>query len=348
VILSALPRALRPLGALALALLLGAILIAAVQHDPAAPRAAYGALVRGAFGDTDAWAGTLARTTPLLLTGAAVAVALTAGLINIGAEGQMAVGGLAAVTVGFGLKDLPAPLLLPLALGVGALGGGLWAVGPALLRVRRGAHEVITAILLNYVAQNVTRYLVAGPLRDPTGQAPQTPEVGATLVRIAGTTPLHAGLPIAVGLVLLLAFAVRRSVAGYELRFVGAGSDAAQAAGIATDRVRVRAFVLSGALAGLAGAVTLLGAVPFRRFPADFYGVGYGFDGLAIALLAGAAAGRSAFLGVLPTALLFGALGAGAEAMAFETGTPKQLVQVIEAILIVAVAARFFPRKLRA
>jgi len=326
----------RPLVALTIALLLGAVVIAFVQHDPTAPAAAYGALFRGAFGDPVAWSNTLRQTMPLLLTGAAVSVGLAAGLFNIGAEGQMAVGALAAATAGFALKAaLPPWCLLPTALAVGMIAGAAWGFLPAYLRVTRGTHEVITAILLNYVAQNTTRYLATYPLKDHSGDVPQTPLVGATLPRLVAGYDVHAGLLIAALAVVLVALALRGTVWGYETRAVGEGPGAAEAGGIAVARVRINAVLLSGAFAGLAGAVTVLGEVPFRRFPADFYGVGYGFDGLAVAMLAG-----GSVWAVLPSALLFGALGAGAEAMAFNVGTPKQIVQVVQACLIVAVAAR--------
>lgn len=331
----------RPLVALAVALALGALVIAFAQRDVRAPLVAYGALAAGAAGSADAWAGTLARTMPLLLTGLAVVVALAAGLFNIGAEGQMTLGALAAAWAGFGLRSvLPAPLLLVACLLAALAAGAAWAFLPVLLKVTRGAHEVITAILLNYVAANTSRYLATGPLRDPAGAVPQTPEVGAVLPRLLPAYDVHAGLIIAAVAVVLVALALGQTVWGYETRAVGEGAGAAQAAGIRVTRVRINAFVLSGALAGLAGAVLVLGVVPFRRFPADFYGAGYGFDGLAVALLAGGSAWA-----VPGAALLFGALGAGAEAMAFNVGTPKQIVSVVQAILIVAVAARFVLRQ---
>ncbi len=213
----------RPLAALAVALLLGAILLAAVQRDVTAPVTAYAALLSGAFGGGPALAATLARATPILLTGLAAAVALAAGLFNIGAEGQMAVGGLAAACVGFGLAGLAAPLLLPLALLAGAAAGAAWALLPALLRVTRGAHEVITAILLAIVAANTTRYLATDPLKAPAGQAPQTPAVAAALPRLASGYEVHAGLVLALVAVVLVAVALRHTAWGYETRAAGQG-----------------------------------------------------------------------------------------------------------------------------
>lgn len=338
---------LRPLLALIVAFLLGGLVIAVTQKSAAAPFAAYGALFSGAFGDPNAWANTLRQTTPLLLTGLAVTVALAAGLFNIGAEGQMAVGALTAAIVGSSLPSMPPFLILLVSLAAGMAAGAAWAFLPALLRVYRGAHEVITAILLNYIAQNVTRFLASGPLRDPSGQSPQTREVIATLPRLLPAFDVHFGLILAIVVVVVVALALRSSVWGFRTRFVGESPGAAEAAGVAVNRLRIAAFVFSGALAGLAGAVTVLGVAPFRRFTADFYGIGYGFDGLSVALLAAlavrpdAAGGAGNAWGVLPAALLFGALGAGAEAMDFNAGVPKQMVQVVQAILIAAVAARF-------
>lgn len=333
--------ALHTASALAVALLLGAVVIAFVQRDLAVPLAAYGALAGGAFGSADAWAATLARTTPLLLTGLAVTVALAAGLFNIGAEGQMAVGGLAAAWVGFGLVGLPVPALLCLALLAGMAAGALWAFLPILLRVTRGAHEVITAILLNYFAANTTRYLATVPLRDPAGQAPQTPTVAVVLPRFADRYEVHLGLAFAVVALIVVAWALKNTVWGFETRAAGQGAEAAEASGIRVRKVQINAFLCSGALAGLAGATVVLGT--FRRFPADFYGIGYGFDGLAVALLA-APGGMPSAWGLGPSALLWGALGVGAEAMEFATNTPKQIITVVQAILIVAMASRWVRR----
>jgi simple sugar transport system permease protein len=313
--------------------------IAIAQKSVTAPLHAYSALLNGAVGSSGNTANTIARTMPLLLTGASVAVALAAGLFNIGAEGQMAVGALAAAMTGAKLTAiLPAPLLLVVALIVGMAAGAAWGFLPAYLRVKRGAHEVITAILLNYVAQNTTRYLATVPLKDPSGQVPATPPVGATLPLLLPSQPdvvLHAGIFIALAVVVLIALALRKTVWGFETRAVGEGAGAAEAAGIAVGRTRIAAMMLAGGLSGLAGSLVVLGRLPFGRFPADFYGLGYGFDGLAVALLAG-----GSVWGVIPSALLFGAMGTGAEQMEFDANTPKQIVAVVQAILIVAVAAR--------
>jgi len=335
----------RALLALLAALLVGAVVIALAQRDVSAPLTAYAALLKGAVGSAQGWSQTLDRTMPILLTGVGVAVALAAGLFNIGAEGQLAVGGLASAVVGYSFPGLPAPLLLLLAMLAGMLGGAAWAYLPALLKEKRGAHEVITAILLNYIARNTTKYLasVSPPrgFKDPTsGGVQRTPEVAATFPRLFGDFDVHLGLVVAVVAVVAVAVLLRRTVWGYETRAVGEGAGAAEAAGIRVSRVRIVAMLVSGALCGLAGAVEILGPTRYRAFPADFYGAGFGFDGLAVALLAGGSPWA-----VLPSALLFGILGSGAEIMEFEADTPKQIVAVVQALVIVAVAARIVGRK---
>jgi general nucleoside transport system permease protein len=316
------------------ALLLGGLAIALIGQSP---WEAYKALWEGSLGTPGAWARTLGQATPLLLTGIAVAVGLSVGLFNIGAEGQLAVGALAGALVA---ASVPGVLAVPLGLVLGALAGACWAWLPVWLKLRRGAHEVITAILMNYIARNLTRWLATFPLKDPSGQAPQTAEAHASLPRLLPDYDVHLGLLLGLLAVASVSAALARTVWGYETRLVGQNADAARAAGVSVERATLRAFLLSGALAGLAGATVVLGVVPFRRFPADFYGIGYGFDGLAVALLAG-----SAPWAVLPAALLFGALGAGADQMSFATETPKQLAQVVQALLILGLSARLVWKK---
>lgn len=319
------------------ALVLGAFIMWGAGQSPLP---AYQALFVGAFGNSSALAHTLAQMTPLLLTGAAVAIGMAAGLFNIGAEGQMTVGALAGAVVA---ARTPFPLALPVGLLTGFFMGGLWAWLPGWLKVRRGVHEVITAILLNYIARNISRWLATVPFKDPAGQAPQTADVVTTLPRLVVGYDVHLGLVVSIVAVLLVALALRQSIWGYETRLVGSNPDAARASGVAVERVALRAYLLSGGLAGLAGAVVVLGVVPFHRFPADFFGIGYGFDGLVVALLAG-----SNPLAIFPAALVFGALGAGADQMSFATETPKQLAQVVQALLILGLSVRFIWRKKKA
>lgn len=328
-------RALRTLGALGVALAVGATVLAATGQPPGP---ALKALALGGFGSISALAGTVARATPLFLTGPAVAIALATGRFNIGAEGQLAVGALVAAAVA-AYAPLPGVAALVLGLALGTAAGALWALPASWLRERRGVHEVITALLLNYIARNLTHFLAAGPWREPAGTSPQTAAISATLPRLNAGADLHLGLCVALPLSLTLALLLSRGVVGFELTWIGAAPEAARRAGIAVERLRHRTFCLSGALAGLAGGLVVCGETPFRRFPADFYGIGYGFDGLAVALVA---AGSP--LALIPVALLFAGLGEGARAMEFETGTPRQVGQVLEALVLLAFSARFWRR----
>jgi len=326
---------LHSVGALALALLIAAVVLRASGGQPIQ---AFAALAEGAFGDLNGLLRTLAKATPLLFTGLAVALALRAGLFNIGAEGQLLVGGLTAAWAGFTVKGLPALLHLPLCLAVGMLAGALWAFVPGLLKAWRGAHEVIVTIMMNYIAIQATHYLVNNPLRDPATSATATPRILPTahLWALTGEragTNFSAGFFLALLFALLFAFLLRRTALGYEIRAVGLGAEAARAAGIRVGRTLVTAMTLSGALAGLAGAVEVL-AVHHRFY--DQFSPGYGFDSIAVALLGGLNS-----VGITLSALLFGGLNSGAIAMEAAAGTPRQIAGIMQAVILIAVGARY-------
>ncbi len=299
------------------------------------PLAAYGALLQGGLGSVPAVAETLVQTTPLLLTGLGVAVAFRAGLFNIGAEGQLVVGALCAALVGAYVR-MPAVLEVPLCLGCGAIGGGLWSSIAGVLRARLGASEIITTIMLNYIAFLGANYLVSGPLRG-SESAPQTALIvpSAALPPLIGGTRLTAALPLALVGALLLAWWLRSTVAGYELRAVGQSERAARYAGIDVGRTIVGAMALSGALAGLAGATEVQGLL--HRFNAQL-SPGYGFTSIAVALLA-----NSDPLGVIAAAFFFGLLQNGALSMQAFAGVPKDLVSVVEGLVILFSAAGKLP-----
>ncbi|MCE5335625.1 MAG: ABC transporter permease [Desulfobacteraceae bacterium] len=245
----------------------------------------------GAWGGTDAAMNTLSKMTPLLLTGLSVALAYSAGLLNIGCEGQLTLGALVCATVARLAPPLPGFLLLPLALLSGALVGGVFAYPAVVLRQRRGVHEVITTLILNYIAIYACSYFVSGPLGDGTamGRTPLIPE-GARMAEIvrSGSLYLTAAPPAA----LLMCFAARfwlsRTVWGFEARASGSNPEAATNAGIAASKWQVGMFVVSGALAGLAGAMEVCAV--HHRFYRSF-SPGYGFDGLTAAFLANGAPG---------------------------------------------------------
>lgn len=288
------------------------------------------ALLQGSVGSVYAiTSATLVRATPLILTGLSVAIAFRAGVFNIGAEGQLLVGAAAASAVSL-LPALSHSRWNPLvALVIGAAAGGLWAAIPALLRVKFHVLEVISTILLNFVALYFVGFLVRGPLQEPLHIYPQsrTIEVVARLPRILPASRLHVGFLIAIIVAMASWWIVRFTAAGFRLRAIGANPDAARVAGeIDVARTGARAFVASGAIAGLAGAIELTG-VTFALY--ENISPGYGYTGIAVALLARLDAG-----GVIASGLLFGALEAGATAMQRDAGVPAVVVSIIEAIII--------------
>ncbi len=311
---------------------------------------AYGAMLWGAFGDWPRFfdggqvgvllrplgeAGTKAAI--LTLTGLSVAVAFRVGLFNIGAQGQMMVGALAAAVCGAGMS-LPAVLHLPLCLLAAAVGGSLYALIAAELKRRRGVHEVISTIMLNWIAVAVIdNWLVVGPLRAAASgdnSVSGTEEIAntAALPLLLGlSSRLNLGFILAIVLAVLLTVWLQRTRHGYEWRAVGLGPEAARAAGVPVGRRMLEAMAVSGALAGLAGAVLVLGTE--QKYPATL-GAPYGFDGIAMALI-----GQGHPLGVLATSGLFGALRAGGTRMQL-FGVHKSFPELIQGLALLLVAGK--------
>lgn len=296
------------------------------------PFQGYRMILVGSVGSFDALDNTLHMMTPLLLAGLSVALALQAGLFNIGAEGQLLVGACVAAWLGFTLR-LPAPWHLLLALVGGGIAGGLWALVPALLKVWRGAHEVITTIMFNYLGFYLTHWLVTELWKEPTTGAPRTPNIhaGAYLALLGPFQATSWGLVLGVGFAILFWLVLYRTVWGYELRVVGANREAAEAAGIPVKQRLVAAFWLAGMLAGLAGAVEVCGY--YHNFFEGFSS-GYGFDSIAVALLAASHPG-----GVIGTAALFSALQNGTFNLHVETGAPKEIAIIVQGLLILYTAS---------
>lgn len=293
------------------------------------------ALFEGAFGSWYAFgSGTLVRATPLILTGLAVALAFRAGVFNIGADGQFIVGAAAATTAALEMHSLPAYVLLPALLFVGAVAGGFWAWIAAVLRTRFHVLEVISTIMLNFVATYLVSFLVRGPLQEPTHVYPQTVSFvdAARLPRFGPTTRLHLGLVIAIAACVVAWWMLRATASGFRLRAVGINPRAAFSAGlIDVSRTSTNAFLLSGALAGLAGAIEVSG-VTFALY--ENISPGYGFTAIAVALLANLNP-----LAVIGTGVVFGALEAGSMAMQRDAGVPSVVVSVVEATIILALVA---------
>jgi len=301
-----------------------ALLVIALAHG--SPRAALTALASGAFGSPYALADTLTKTTPLLLTGLGVAVAFRARLWNIGGEGQFLVGALAASALGaYALDGLPAPVLIPLILVAGAAAGALWAGLAGWMRVARNVPEVISTIMLNFVAAQLLSYLVHGPMQERSHAQPASAALpaAATLPVLWPGTALHWGFVLALVMAVVVFFSLNRTGAGFALRVVGANPEAARVAGLDVDRTRLATMLWSGALCGLAGAVELSGVVGTLY---ENYSPGYGFAAVAVALL-----GRLNPYGIIAAALFFGALAAGSGSMERTANVSANLSYVLQA-----------------
>jgi ABC-type uncharacterized transport system permease subunit len=317
---------------------------------------AYGALYEGAFGNpldilqaiSRALSGegldpilravrgpsdSMVQSVPYIFAGLAVALGFRAGLFNIGAEGQIGVGWIAAVIVGFSFTGLPMIIHLPLAIIVGAIAGGLWSSIAGFLRARTGAHEVITTIMLNYISFRLSEWLLCGPLEAVQGTC-RTQEIvpSAYLPRFLDhPVTVHWGFVLALVAAAVTGWFLFRTTWGYEFRTVGANPQAARYGGMSVPKTYVLAMFLSGCLAGLAGVSQGLGishnvALGFRA--------GYGFDAIALALL-----GKSHPTGVVAASIIFGVLRAGAARMQSVAGVPTEIVQIVQALVIVFIAA---------
>jgi simple sugar transport system permease protein len=290
----------------------------------------------GAFGSPYDFGMTLFYATPLVFTGLSVAIAFHAGLFNIGAEGQLTLGALAAATLGALWPQCPrivAPLLAVLA---AILVGTVWGAIPGWLRARRGSHEVINTIMLNFVAVGLSSYVTLYLLKNPETQNPETRTIGAGYMihqfAMFGGAPVSLALPLAILSAGCVWFFLAKTVWGYELRAVGQSESAARAAGISAANVRILALSLAGALAGLVGVAEVLGNV--GRFKIGF-SPEYGFMGIAVALL-----GRNHPFGILAAALLFGALHKGATALDLETEhVTRDLSLILQALILLSVCA---------
>ena len=326
-----------PFVSVLLAMTVGSIIIVLTGGDPVA---AFAALLQGAFGGPVQIGETILRTTPLIFTGLAVAFGFRANLFNIGAEGQLAMGALAAAWFGILLGGLAPGLAIPLVMLGGALFGAAWAFIPALLKARVGAHEVITTMMFSWIALYLVSWIVTGPLSDKSG-IPETPMLSpsvwlATLDKfIPGIPPVraHLGFLIALAAVVLVWWVLARTTLGYSVRAVGFNGPAAENGGISIAWTTIWALCISGALAGMAGASEVLG-VQHRLFDQVSASSGFGFTGIAVALLA-----KNNPTGVVFSALLFGALAAGAGNMQLEANISPQIITVVQGLIIFFVGA---------
>ncbi len=406
-----------PALALLTAFLLGAILILLTSDGNLLERLqiigkAYWGMIDGAFFKVRGLSETLVATIPYVLLSLAVAVGFKTGLFNIGVEGQFTVGAICAAWAGAAFSGLPTIVHLPLALLAGALGGALWAAIPGFLKARFGAHEVISTMMMNYVAFRLAEYLISGPLKDPLASTLQTRHVSSaaelwtmaavperlqdplnamfvaliafvvaaaiarTLIgrdaqnrRVKTTLQrravylgiglgvglltflllppltklwwpfndqydrLHTGLFLALAAAVIIWWLLRKTTFGFELRTVGANPNAARYAGMSITRNIILAMIISGALAGLAGTVEVLGVSICRCMPM-FFSSGYGWDSIGIALLA-----KNDPFGILGASFLFGAMRNGADLMELRSGVSKYLYSLVQALVLLFVAA---------
>ena len=328
--------ALAPLIATLLALGVGALVLLALGKNPIE---AYGALLDGAFGSDRNLFRTLTRATPLLLVAIGICIAFRGGMINIGAEGQLFVGAISATAfaLAFG-QTLPGWLLTILTLLAGMLGGALWGTVPGILKARFDVNEILSTVMMNEIAVQLLLFLLSGPLIDPAQvqagtripQSAQLPEA-SWLGRLAPPSQIHTGIFIAIAMAVIVYVLLWRTTLGYRIRAVGQNRDASRYAGISVPRYLALSLILSGALAGLAGAVEVTG-VTHRMV--EGFAVGYGFSGIVVALF-----GRLHPLGAIPSAILFGALLVGADKMQRTVQIPSATIIALQGLIVIFVVS---------
>jgi len=317
------------------ALAIGALLLWMLG---ASPWEAYGVLVRGALGNLSGIAQTLTKATPLLLVGLGICIAFRGGVINIGGEGQIIVGALAASAVALVLPTWPGFLLLPLTLLGGAVAGGLWGGVPGVLKARLNVNEILSTVMMNQIALQLMNFLLRGPMLDPEQvkagtnipQSAALPE-SVWLTRLIPRTLLHGGLILALVLAVLVYLLLWRTTIGYRIRAVGRNRNASRYAGIPVQRYLALSMILSGAFAGLAGAVEVTGV--HHRMLEGLSG-GYGFSGIVAALF-----GKLHPLGAIPASFLFGSLLVGADRMQRAIQVPNAMIVALQGLVVLFVVA---------
>ncbi|MDY0405825.1 ABC transporter permease [Virgibacillus sp. 179-BFC.A HS] len=326
-----------PVISVLLGLIAGAIIMLISGHNPIA---GYAALWRGAFGDAYTIGETIRRTTPYILSGLAIAFAFRANLFNIGAEGQVIVGWLAAVWVGLAF-DAPMYIHLPLALLAAWVAGALWGFIPGLLKAKLGVHEVIVTIMMNYIALYSTNEIIRSILTNnqtTTEHIPASASLASGYLQsITMFSRMHYGILIALFAAVVMWFLIERTTIGYELKAVGFNPHASRYAGMNVSKNIIWSMVIAGGFGGLAGAMEGLGTYGTITVLASFSNIG--FDGIAVALL-----GANNPFGVIISALLFGALKEGAGEMPTGAGVPTELVDIIIALIIFFVASSYIIR----
>jgi ABC-type uncharacterized transport system permease subunit len=332
------------LAALGIALLLGAVIVVAYGEDPFS---VYGAILRYSFVEPDGFGYVLTNATPLIFSALAVAVCFKGGMFNIGVEGQYIVAMATGAWAALSLEFLPGPLLLFGVIAFAMLGGMIWGAIPAVLKVKTGAHEVVTTIMLNGIAVSLVAWLIANPLRissrgegnfnvnlrtDPFPDAATIPDLGHYF-GLRPSAHLTWLFPAAVVTAIVVRFVMRRMRLGYEARAIGISAGSAQAGGVSIGGVQIKLFVLSGALAGLVGMQQMLGENGF--LPVG-YASGLGFTGIAVAFL-----GQNHPIGIVFAALLWGILGRGETALQIDSDVPREFIIILQGIMIISVVVTY-------
>ncbi|WP_174155366.1 ABC transporter permease [Rhizobium rhizogenes] len=317
-----------------IAMAIGAVIILMIDENPVTVLLT---LMRGAFGDEEKIAGTLLQTTPILICGIAACIGLRGGMFNIGIEGQLFLGGFAAAWVGFTF-DLPPVLHVLAAIALAIVAGAAWVAIPAFFRVRFGTNEVVSTILANYIATLLTSYFTIFLFKRPGGWS-ETPPIheSAYLPELFSFSRLNIGLLIGLALAIAVAAFFRWSSTGYSVTMVGSAPKFAEYGGINVRRVGFGVLLASGAVGGLAGGIETLGV--HHRFMEGF-APGFGFDGVIAALLA-----NGSPIGTIFTALFFGALRSGSLLLEVDTTASREIITVIQALIILAVSADLLMRR---
>ncbi len=326
-------NALLPLAGMLLALLIGAVMLIILKVNPIT---AYAELIKGAFGSTSGLTQTLVKATPLLLVGLGICIAFRASVINIGGEGQIIVGAIAATWFPLTFRTWPGWLLIPSTLLVGFAAGALWGFVPGILKARLRVNEILSTVMMNAIALQLMNLLIRSVLMDPAGitagtylaQSERLPEQ-AWLTRLVPQTLLHSGSLIAVVLAVLVYIFLWRTTIGYRIRAVGFNPEAARFSGINVPFNQALALTLAGGFAGIAGAIEVLG-VQHRLL--EGITSGYGFSGIVAALFGGLHP-----LGTIPASILFGALLVGGDKMQRATQVPNSLISTILGLVVLFV-----------
>jgi len=330
-------KVVKPLLSIVLALAVGALVIALVGENPLE---IYKAMLTGAFGSKGATATTLVKTTTMIFVGLSYGFAYKGGLVNIGIEGQLYMGGLLCSLVAIYIK-LPSAIHIPLCLLAGFVGGAVWGGIVGILKVKFKASEMITTVMMNYIAIYIVEYMVNGPIKEPKGTFPQSEKIQVTaqLPNLLPKTTLTIGIILALIAAVIYIIYWKYTSTGFEIKMLGASRDVARYAGIRVNKMVMISMLVSGGLGGLAGCMEVMGV---QHKIMEGLTAGYGFDGIAVSLLGG-----NSGIGILFSSILFGALRVGGNAIQMFTSLPIAVIYILQALVILFVVVDVFKSERR-